>query len=204
MKCSWRFLRACCVPCLSVSTFPSNVLPPLPTLTSPSTPPPSCVLDRYRIKTGPDMPLIPNKNQPNRPTNETSDILLDDEDRNLASRGAILDKEGQALLLRLRALGPLAGGSAASATDAAAAATAAAPPRQRSSNLIAPDNTHSNNGDLSDAGGGWEALESSLRHAISLRYVSKGGRGRSRYAEELSDALRELEEARCVNLPCFL
>lgn len=79
---------------------------------------------------------------------------------------------------------------------------------------MAHENARNIKGDLADgdvaagvagggAGSGWEAVESSLRHAVSLRYVSKGGRGRSKYAEELSDALRGLEEARCVMPSCL-
>lgn len=137
---------------------------------------------------------------------KTSDILLDAEDRALASRGAILDKEGQALLLRLRALKPPAGGGAANATGAAAAA--AVYPQQRSSKLIAQgsdpaDGEVAATGAGGGADGGWEAVESSLRHAFGLRYVSRGGRGRSRYAEEILDALRGLEQARYVMPTCF-
>lgn len=130
------------------------------------------------------------------------DVLLDAEDNNLASRGAILDTEGQALLLRLRDLGPpdiIASGSAvAGAKAGAGAGGTGAAPQQRSSDTTT---THENIGAEGGGDGGWHAVESSLRGAISLRYVGRGGGragGRARYVEQLSDALRGLEQARYV------
>lgn len=84
-----------------------------------------------------------------------SDILLDAEDRDLASRGAVLDVEGQALLIRLRACHSAIG---------------------------------KGGGDC-----GWGMLESSVKRALGLRCLV-GKRGR--YADELTDALRGLEQAR--------
>ncbi|CAM9536503.1 unnamed protein product [Ectocarpus fasciculatus] len=52
---------------------------------------------------------------------------------------------------------------------------------------------------MEDVGGGWRAVESGVRQAIGLRCAGRGGGlagGRARYADELAEALRTLEEAR--------
>ncbi|CAM9144981.1 unnamed protein product, partial [Scytosiphon promiscuus] len=156
----------------------------------------------------------------------SGDILLDAEDRILARRGAVLDTEGQAILIRLRALGSPASlatdSPAAAAVTAAAAAAVDATAAAVLEQGIPESETHKTKsedgnsaspgraidapgvvGGRGDAGGdgdgGWEAVESSLRDAISLRCVARGGAdagGRARYTEELSDALRKLEQAR--------
>ncbi|CAB1118703.1 unnamed protein product [Ectocarpus sp. CCAP 1310/34] len=139
------------------------------------------------------------------------DIILDAEDQNLLNRGAVLDTEGQAIILRLRELGPPAATSAA--TDVATAAAAADPQRERSkeatTQLSAYNGTDGDDGvslaagGMGDVGGGWGAVESGVRQAIGLRCAGRGGGlvgGRARYADELAEALRTLEEARWARL----
>lgn len=118
------------------------------------------------------------------PHSENSDVVLDAEDRAIFNRGAILDVEGQALLTRLRAIGSPVGN--ASRADAAA-------PRNGD---YASDERSSSDGANGSGDYGWGALETGVRRAIDLR-CSRGRRGY--YAEELSDALRALEQARCPN-----
>ncbi|CAM9267073.1 unnamed protein product [Ectocarpus sp. 6 AP-2014] len=135
------------------------------------------------------------------------DIILDAEDQNLLSRGAVLDTEGQAIILRLRELGPPAATSAA--TDVATAPAAADPQRKQSKEATTQLSTYNSTdgGDgvslaaagMGDVGGGWGAVESGVRQAIGLRCAGRGGGlagGRARYADELAEALRTLEEAR--------
>ncbi|CAM9801119.1 unnamed protein product, partial [Ectocarpus sp. 12 AP-2014] len=135
------------------------------------------------------------------------DIILDAEDQNLLNRGAVLDTEGQAIILRLRVLGPPAATSAAA--DVATVTAAADPQRERSKEATTQLSTYNSTdgdegislaaGGMGDVGGGWGAVESGVRQAIGLRCAGRGGGlagGRARYADELAEALRTLEEAR--------
>ncbi|CBJ27434.1 conserved unknown protein [Ectocarpus siliculosus] len=135
------------------------------------------------------------------------DIILDAEDQNLLNRGAVLDTEGQAIILRLRELGQPAATSAA--TDVATAPAAADPQRKQSKGATTQLSTYNSTdgddgvslaaGGMGDVGGGWGAVESGIRQAIGLRCAGRGGGlagGRARYADELAEALRTLEEAR--------
>lgn len=121
----------------------------------------------------------------------------------------MLDTEGQAIILRLRELGPPAVTSAA--TDVPTTPSAADPQRKRSKEAITQLSTYNSTdsddgvglaaGGMVDVGGGWGAVESGVRQAIGLRCAGRGGGlagGRARYADELAEALRTLEEARCV------
>ncbi|CAM9922542.1 unnamed protein product, partial [Laminaria digitata] len=156
----------------------------------------------------------------------SGDVVLDAEDRTLARRGAILDTEGQAILLRLRALGsPATASAAAAATTTATTATfngeedieqlVASSSSSNSGSGSGGGNSSGNSSsgnsssgssgsaasgeettgrgdDFDNSCGGWGAVESGVKRAINLRCV--GGRGH--YAQDLSDALRELEQAR--------
>lgn len=99
----------------------------------------------------------------------SSEVILDADDRALGSRGAILDVEGLALLVKLGAVGHLA---------------PADPVRSQSAHgkFEEEDGDH-----------GWKTVEVEIRRAIGLR-CNEGRRGQ--YAEELVRALRGLEEAR--------
>lgn len=100
----------------------------------------------------------------------SSDVILDADDRALGSRGAILDVEGVALLVKLGAVGHLA---------------PADPVRSQSSHGKLEEEEENDHG--------WRAIEVEIRRAIGLR--CNGGR-KEQYAEELARALRGLEEAR--------
>ena len=107
----------------------------------------------------------------------SSDVLLDADDRALGSRGAILDVEGLALLMKLGALGD-------PPPAASAGLRSSGGETRKDDGPTAAEECH-----------GWRALEHEVRLTIGLRYT--GGR-RGLYAEELAQALRELEEARYV------
>lgn len=215
--------------CLAISCLPLafSVISYPPThprwTSSPSYPPCLCgCTDMDRPSTRNRIIVFWNElHTPKRANSKISDVLLDAEDNNLASRGTILDTEGQALLLRLRDLRPpsaIASGSAvagATATATSAGTAAAAVSQQRSSGTVMNRENSSSGKDGGNRGvglgaaavaegvddGGWQPIESSLRRAISLRYVHRGGGragGRARYVEQLSDALRGLEQARYV------
>lgn len=116
-----------------------------------------------------------------------SDVLLDAEDSALSSRGAILDVEGQAILLKLETLGaPTFGVGAVDGGDGGGGG-------EQTTAVGDGDGISNGHGHAVEKCRGWGAVEGGVKRAISLRCAS--GK-RARYAAELSDELRCLEEAR--------
>lgn len=122
-----------------------------------------------------------------------SDVLLDAEDSALSSRGAILDVEGQALLLKLGTLGaPSFGAGAVDGGDGDGGGGGGGGGEQTTA-VVDGDGISNGHDHPVEKCRGWGAVERGVKRAISLR-CSRGKR--ARYAAELSDALRCLEEAR--------
>lgn len=125
------------------------------------------------------------------PRNPRREILLDAEDKVVADRGAILDIEGQALLLQLGALGSpdrMETGSTSSPDDT----VGAEPFLVRTSGRTGGGR----NSGPEVGGQGWNELQKGVERAMRLRCAP--GR-RAKYTEELCAALRSLEEVRWVD-----